>query len=349
MLRSWLSLYARPVTEVRPTQLSTVRGGLLGLMLGDALGAAGQLSQGILHATCAGQLACFTMEGLIRASVRFSHRGVSTPSGVVWHAYARWAALQGITGIKPGGTNALPDGWLAQVSVLRERRGSAPATVAALQGHTIGTPDEPVSASIGAHALTRGLPVGLLAGWMNEPVGVAREIAASTHAPAAADIAAVGTEILVALTQGSSVDEAIHAASREDTSQVLDSSISQSRSQPADPAVLRQLAPDAQAGSALAGGVYVVVSFPRPEQVRDALLFAAGAGDGGHVATVAGALLGTAHGIDALPVDLVSRLELAWVADVLAHDMIREFTECPSGTEYAPAADATWWNRYPGW
>jgi hypothetical protein len=64
---------------------------------------------------------------------------------------------------------------------------------------------------------------------------------------------------------------------------------------------------------------------------------------------VTGALPGTAHGVDALPVDLVSRLELGWVADILAHDMVSEFTESPSGSEYAPSEDPTWWNRYPGW
>jgi diguanylate cyclase (GGDEF)-like protein len=46
---------------------------------------------------------------------------------------------------------------------------------------------------------------------------------------------------------------------------------------------------------------------------------------------------------------LVSRLELAWVADVLAQDLIAEFVDSPSGSDYEPAADPTWWNRYPGW
>jgi ADP-ribosylglycohydrolase len=336
------------MTGVSAAKLSTVRGGLLGLMLGDALGAAGQAGSGTLAATCAGQLACFTMEGLIRASVRFSHRGICHPPSVVWHAYARWAALHGITGIERQATLDWPDGWLAQVPALRTRRGSAPATIAALQGHTMGTPDKPVGTSIGAHALTRGLPIGLTAGWLGDPAGTAREIAAASHAPFAADIAALGTSILVNLAQGGSIEQAVHRAVPEGATEV-DSALSRARSRPADASAMRELAPDARASSALAGGIYVAASFPDPEQLRDALLFAADARDGGHVATVAGALLGTAHGVDALPVDLVSRLELAWVADVLAHDMISELTESPSGTEYAPVDDPTWWNRYPGW
>jgi ADP-ribosylglycohydrolase len=213
----------------------------------------------------------------------------------------------------------------------------------------MGTPDKPVGASLGAHALTRSLPVGLAAGWLAEPTRIAREIAVTTHALAAADIAALGTSILLHLAQGQPLDHAVDHAQSEDAARVLDSASSSARSHPSDPAVMRQLAPDTRASSALAAGIYVAASFPHPAQIRDALLFAADTRDGGHVAAVTGALLGTAHGADALPVDLVSRLELAWVADVLAHDMISEFTKSPSGTEYAPANDPTWRNRYPGW
>ncbi|MFG3601064.1 hypothetical protein [Micromonospora chersina] len=84
-------------------------------------------------------------------------------------------------------------------------------------------------------------------------------------------------------------------------------------------------------------------------EVRDALTFAASAGTGGHAATVAGALLGAAHGPDALPVDWLSRLELVWVADILARDLVRQVTERPSGTEYTEGTDPRWWDRYPGW
>jgi hypothetical protein len=44
-------------------------------------------------------------------------------------------------------------GWLPEVPALAARRGSAPATVAALQGQTMGTVDKPVGVSVGALAL----------------------------------------------------------------------------------------------------------------------------------------------------------------------------------------------------
>ncbi|MGW0434926.1 hypothetical protein ACWDV4_20600 [Micromonospora sp. NPDC003197] len=121
------------------------------------------------------------------------------------------------------------------------------------------------------------------------------------------------------------------------------------RSTPGQPAELARLAPDAKAISALAGGVYVAASFPSRETIRDALRFAASAAAGGHVATVAGAMLGTALGPDSLPVDWLSRVELVWVADTLARDLLRQEAESPSGADCNPGTDPHWWSRYPGW
>lgn len=114
---------------------SRVRGMLLGLAVGETLGAAGSKlpAGGPLRAGVSTQLACFTAEGTIRAMVRGKHKGICHPASVVWHAYCRWAALQGIEAERmrrrwaPYDTEtAWPDGWLAQVSVLAERSGAAP-------------------------------------------------------------------------------------------------------------------------------------------------------------------------------------------------------------------------------
>ncbi|MGW0434927.1 hypothetical protein ACWDV4_20605 [Micromonospora sp. NPDC003197] len=76
------------MTRVTTEQLTAARGCLLGLMLGDAIGGTGGNvpPDGPLPATSAGQLACFTVEGLIRAHVRGMHKGICHPPSVVWHA-----------------------------------------------------------------------------------------------------------------------------------------------------------------------------------------------------------------------------------------------------------------------
>jgi ADP-ribosylglycohydrolase len=337
---------------------SAVRGSFLGLLLGDAVGAIGGKPPptGVLPAKCAGQLACFTVDGMIRSNVRSSHKGICHPPSVVWHAYHRWAALQGIPGVKQWRADGWPDGWLADVPVLAERRGNAPATVAALQGQRMGTAEEPAGTSLGAHALTRTLPAGSAAPFLVEPLRFAHEVAATTHAAEAADVAAAGARMVATLVNdalsGSRASISIDRCTfdtRPPLVTTLRAALAARSSDPRNAQKLRLIAANTRASSALAGAIYVVGSFPEREQIRDALVFAASAGDGGHVAAVTGAFLGAAHGVESLPADWISRLELAWVGDVLAQDMITEFTEGPSGSEYAPAGDDLWWNRYPGW
>ncbi|MFF4201942.1 ADP-ribosylglycohydrolase family protein [Streptomyces sp. NPDC001668] len=350
---------------------------MLGLAVGDTLGAArGNLpASGPLRAGVSTQLACFTAEGVIRAMVRGGHKGICHPPGVVLHAYCRWAALQGIEvermrrrWASGNGDGEWPDGWLAGVPVLAERRGSAPATVTALS--RIEGNDEPsATTSRGCHALTRSLPIAVAGiGWATQ----AGEFAALTHGDSAAQSATAQAAVLLhhCLTnappehdhRGLSdrpVQEAMEAGiaglpsygerTATDEHGRLLAAFQHAVDQPAEAALLARLAPDATAPSALLGGIYTAASFPGRAQLRAALEFAAGAPDGASVACVTGALLGAVHGVEALPVDLVSRHELAWVLDTLARDMLSEIVDSPSGSEYVPGWDPYWWDRYPGW
>ncbi|MEV4721848.1 ADP-ribosylglycohydrolase family protein [Micromonospora noduli] len=347
------------MTNATPAQVSAARGCMLGLTLGDALGAtAGTIpDSGLLNATSAGQLACFTAEGIIRGHIRCVLKGNSHPRGQVWHAYHRWATMQGITGIKRWQDQDWPDGWLAEVPALAARRGSAPATVAALQSSMMGTVETPVATSVGAHGLTRSLPAGLCDWWGSPPGPFAADVAALAHAAEAQGAAAIGATIVAYCGKGDRFEEAVAGAERECRNlpagpthlPLVAEALAAARATPADQAVLTRLAPKATAVSALAGAVYVVASHPEREQTGQALLFAASTAFGRHVAPAAGAFLGSLHGADALPQGLVSRLELAWVADVLARDLVTEFVDGPAGSGYEPPTDPYWWERYPGW
>ncbi|MER7441280.1 ADP-ribosylglycohydrolase family protein [Micromonospora avicenniae] len=335
--------------------LATARGCVLGLMLGDAIGATGGTlpASGLLRATSAGQLACFTVDGLIRAHIRGMHKGLTHPPGMIWHAYNRWAVLQGIAGVKPTYGSDPPAGWLAEVPVLRERRGSAPATVAALQKGVVGTLERPGGPSIGAHGLTRALPAGLCT-WWESPGSLGASLAALTHGGSALPAAALGATMIHLIGLGNTVAGAAmrahsvpHGSWSDTAGDLLAPALAAADARPADPVQLTRLAAGATGQAALLGGVYVAVSFPEREQVREALLFASSAG-AKHSATVAGALLGAAHGADALPVDWLSRLELAWVADTLARDYVTQVEHSPSGAEYVEATDPYWMSRYGG-
>ncbi|MGW3248241.1 ADP-ribosylglycohydrolase family protein [Streptomyces sp. NPDC001070] len=193
---------------------SPVRGLLLGLALGDTLGAArGKLpANGPLRAGVSTQLACFTAEGTIRAAVRGDHKDICHPPSVVWHAYCRWAALQAIEAEQmrrrwtSGTDKAWPDGWLAQVPMLAERRGSAPATVTALSKIEQDSRETPTTTSHGCHALTRTLPTAVIgaAHGPQQAADFAREVAALTHGDPAAHSAAAHAAVLLhhCLTHG---------------------------------------------------------------------------------------------------------------------------------------------------
>ncbi|GAA2423561.1 ADP-ribosylglycohydrolase family protein [Streptomyces glaucus] len=358
---------------------SRVRGMMLGLALGDTLGGTrgAPPDAGPLRAGVSTQLACFTAEGVIRAQVRGNHKGICYAPGVVLHAYCRWAALQGIEAEKmrrrwnPQGTRAWPDGWLARVPALAERRGSAPATVTALSRIEEGQ-ERMATPSRGCHALTRCLPIAVTGAGGITQVGA---VAALTHGDPAAQSAATQAAALVhhclthpapaggppapSAPSAETVREALHAGitalpatARHVTEHEygrLRAAFRLAADEPANAGHLAHLAPDATAPSALLGGLYAAASFPGRAGLRAALEFAAGAPDGASVACVTGALLGAVHGADALPVDLVGRHELAWVLDALARDLVLELDDSPSGSEYVKGWDPEWWSRYPGW
>ncbi|MFJ8826986.1 ADP-ribosylglycohydrolase family protein [Streptomyces sp. NPDC102467] len=360
---------------------SRVRGMMLGLALGDTVGGArgGLPAGGPLRAGVSTQLACFTAEGVIRAQVRGNHKGICYAPGVVLHAYCRWAHLQGIERERMQrrwneyGTSVWPDGWLAGVPALAERRGSAPATVAALSRIEKGGEERRATSSRGCHALTRSLPVAVAG---QGGISQAGALAAITHGDPAAQAATVHASVLthhclthplpegttpynLSARSGESVRKALHAGltalpamSRplgDDEHGRLATAFRHAVDEPVDAGRLARLAPDATAPSALLGGLYTAAAFPDRAAFRAALEFAAGAPDGESVACVTGALLGAVHGVEALPLDLVSRHELAWVLDTLARDLVLEFDDSPSGSEYIEGWDPCWWNRYPGW
>src|SRR5262249_39661616 len=124
----------RAVTVI--SRVQAARGVMLGLLLGDAF-AAGITTAGPLVGTGAGQLACFTVDALIRDDIRAAHRGVAHREVAVWAGYQRWGRWQGI--LDPRTPATPPDGWLATVPVLGAPRTPVPSIVAALRAKQAGT------------------------------------------------------------------------------------------------------------------------------------------------------------------------------------------------------------------
>jgi ADP-ribosylglycohydrolase len=281
------------------------------------------------------QLACFTVEGLIRTWVRAQHRGIGPATEpVVRNAYRRWATIQGID---LGRDGQELDGWLHQVPALAERRGDAPAVVSALRAPQGGAPAPAPATSRGHHAVTRLLPAAA-APWCDD----VRGLASATHGSAmAVEAAALAVDLVRVALNARTTDEWTSLAARSPLlAGALDSDVP-----------LAELGRSHSARSAVRGGVAVAARCAdgSPTAVGAALHTSRHAAVPAAVGPVAGALLGAQHGVESLPTDLVSRLELAWVVDTLARDLVSQELDRPGGSEYAAAPDPHWWDRYPGW
>ncbi|MEJ5943681.1 hypothetical protein WDZ17_00045 [Pseudokineococcus basanitobsidens] len=321
--------------------LDRLRGMLAGLVLGDALGVAEGDVPGTLRIGVAGQLACFTVDGLIRAHCREVDTGIDThrPT-LVWLSSRRWARLQGLpVADAENGVHSerQTDDWLAGVPAFVERRGSAPATAAAVASSR-SAEDAVRRESHGAHGLVRGLPFAV-AGvalravhWANQ----ARDVARLTHSPVVGDLTLLATRWLAcAWASGDPWRGAqLVMATGADAEHLVRDTALRAYGTSADADVLANLAPDRSARSALLGGVYAALSCGGRSSVEEALTNAAAvpkAGPG--VAAVAGAALGAAYGVEALPSSLLGRLEVAREVDRLARDLAAAVDLGPHGRD----------------
>ncbi|WP_287359347.1 ADP-ribosylglycohydrolase family protein [Mesorhizobium sp.] len=78
------------------------------------------------------QMTLFTVEGLIRAAVRFAERGICHPPGVVHHAYRRWLITQDEP-FEHLNSHGDVDGWLIHEKRLWARRAPGNTCLSALR------------------------------------------------------------------------------------------------------------------------------------------------------------------------------------------------------------------------
>jgi len=357
---------------------SRIRGLVLGLALGDAVGskASDVPKTGALEAGVATQLAAWTVEGTLR---HFTRYGPLVPglTDIGLYAYQRWAVLRGI---KPSTQDnwwpflspedspehAAIRGWLVDEPLMSLSRGNSPATEKALRtGSAV--------SSAGCQAMLRVLPVAATAHMLHGYWDVARDpnrqakaeewargLALLTHDDGERQNTSVLAVRILAECLGTSdsLTTAIEQVVRDFEVPVKDSiaaSVQAGLTAPCVPQTLEKLAADKTSWSALAGGIYVALSFPAEDTVAEAIEFAGWAPDGDSVAAVAGAILGSRYGYEALPAQWVGRLELGWVLDRLAVDLSAEVHERQGGKAwkddgYAPTRtlDPWWDTKYPG-
>ena len=112
---------------------------------------------------------------------------------------------------------------------------------------------------------------------------------------------------------------------------------------PATPDSIAQLGGGWAAPDALAVAVFCALS---AASVEEGLLAAVNhSGDSDACGALCGQLLGTAHGVHAIPEGWRRRIELHRTVDAMADDLVAWFEHA----DRRPSGEAWAWARYPGW
>ncbi|MGW3469785.1 type VII secretion system-associated protein [Saccharopolyspora sp. NPDC000995] len=301
------------------------------------------------------QMTLFTLEGLIRASIRRRLFGENEPTTQVQHAYQRWLHTQGFDWREAGGPLAAtaPDGWLIKQKGLFVRRAPATTTIQALHGYANGNQQgsftNRLNDSKGCGGVMRAAPAGLWSADSAEVFQVGAMTAVLTHGHPSGYLPAGALAVIVQqLLAGRSLPEAVDRALTElstwdghdETSAALRQAIELATAGTPTPEQIHEFLGEGWFGEqALA--IAVCAALTHPESFADALVLAANhSGDSDSTAAICGNIMGATLTADAIPQTWRDKLELREVIEALAGDAIREFG--PN-----PPSDAEWLERYP--
>lgn len=381
------------------TQDDVVHGCLLGGAIGDALGA--PVENMLLHhirqrygprgitgspETYEGriseetQLTLFTVEALVRGSVRARSRGIGGATlGMMQQGFLVWLQGQGVTIPEQ---EFRPHSALAAHPELMGYRGITQAAYTALQkaaarrepARPLGTRTEPINDSKGCAAAVRVVPCGF--GYAVDRAGDALEhvfelgcdAAALTHGHPSGWLPAGAVAALIYLLgRGAELDAALDRVRaelarrehHEETSAALTAAIelaaatarrTSAMPQPEDFDALGRgwIAPEAL-GIAVYAALCAQSVGGMPEDIfRHGVLLAVNhSGDSDSTGALCGSILGARHGRTAIPEPWRTALDVAPIIDRLAADYCTEFGPTPPRDRHGEPT-AEWHARYPG-
>ena len=372
----------KPYHRIDQDKSNRYRGCLLAGAVGDALGAPVEFLslQEIRHRFGAGgirdfvpaygrvgaitddtQMTLFTAEGLLRAHVRGSTRGICHLPGVVHHAYLRWLKTQGEN---PAKQEIGLDGWLFTHRELFSRRAPGTTCLMGLKASTA-FGDPAINDSKGCGGVMRAAPLGLMAATYDRSIKYTFtegcEIAALTHGHPTGQLPSGVLAVLIQeLVGGGSLEIALATAKRfligqlqhEETLAAIEQAEQLAQSvEPAD-ACLAKLGQGWVAEEALAIALFCAL---RAKSLEEGIVMAVNiTGDSDSTGSIAGNILGAMVGMDKIPARWLEPLELKDVILELADDLAT-FNKWPLSSGYCERSieDAVeedyWCNRYPGW
>ncbi|WAH59470.1 ADP-ribosylglycohydrolase family protein [Pseudomonas silvicola] len=325
-------------------RLDRIKGCLLGGAVGDALGAPVEFLEwpviearygrrGIIDFTPAygrigaitddTQMMLFTAEGLLRAYVRGSSRGICHVPGVIHHALLRWLVTQN----EQPATHVSQDGWLISERALWARRAPGTTCISALKASKrLGIPAQ--NNSKGCGALMRSAPCAFFANAFEW----ASEAGQLTHGHPSGYLAAgLFADILQRMADhGAGLERAVvdslathgDKPGMHEVRELLERVLFFVREgyRPT-PERISELGAGWVAEEALAIGVWCALM---ADNLEDGIILAVNhSGDSDSTGLVAGHLLGIEYGAAAIPARWFQRLELRAVIERVAEDIER--------------------------
>ncbi|HRK20618.1 MAG TPA: ADP-ribosylglycohydrolase family protein [Fimbriimonadaceae bacterium] len=281
------------------------------------------------------QMTLFTAEGLIRAWVRGTLRGVCHPPGVVGYAYQRWMHTQGER-VNPYVLEEGHRGWLIEIRELFSRRAPGNTCLAALR---IWNQEPAKNDSKGCGSVMRSAPFG----FFPDSANLARECSEITHGhPEAGASSAVLADTISRILQGERLHWALRSAvekhaSGTRTEALIRRALEAHESDSGVRDTISTLGAGWVAEEALAIGAYCAVH--AEGDLAQGLRWAVNHnGDSDSTGSICGNLMGASLGMEALPDRWLAELELRREIEQVAEDMVGVQTEDPE----------RFWDRYPG-
>jgi ADP-ribosylglycohydrolase len=278
------------------------------------------------------QMTLFTAEGLILAATR----GARAPSRLgllrtVHRAYLRWLRTQGERSRHPTFERTSED-WLRGVPSLRERRAPGATCLAALRNRRMGRLEHPLNSSKGCGGVMRSAPVGLALG-LDDPFGLACEIAALTHGHPTGYLAAGALALLIRdLLLGGELEPAIGEAleelrrrpGHEECVAAIEAAGALAGEGSPSPEKVESLGQGWVAEESLSIALYCALVSP---DLQTGLRLAVNhGGDSDSTGSLAGNLLGVRLGEGALPTSWLEALEFRPEIERIAEELCEAYT-----------------------
>jgi ADP-ribosyl-[dinitrogen reductase] hydrolase len=309
------------------------------------------------------QMTLFTLEGLMRASVRGRTKGISNPASVVRHAYLRWLWTQGngrplAEAFGDGGD--VPDGCLVKMSGLLHRRAPGLTCIGELERGGRGSVAAPPNDSKGCGGVMRAAPVGFVDMPAEGRFELGCEIAAITHGHPCGYLSAGYLATAVGeLIDGAGLAHALDAARsvlvgwehHEETRAAVDRGREMGERGVPSPADLAELGGGWTGEEALSIAVACAISAPTFE--RGVLVAVNHSGDSDSTGSITGNLLGALLDQGGIDWDWRQTVEFLDDLEALGCNAATEFHgEPPTDHDLSREGQADWelwWNNYPGW